>query len=104
MSDETPHRRRARAEGFGRRLTAVSTGDLVRLVIASAIVGVVLSLFGVDPARLWTDFFGAIADAFGELGPTLERAVRYVIFGAVIVVPIWVFFRVLGALFPRRED
>ena len=94
---------------FARRLLGVSVSDLLKLVIASAVVGVTLKLFGLDPRDLWADVFGAIGDFFASWPAALSAVVEsigpafaYVIYGAIIVVPVWAAFRILNAFFGKR--
>tara|TARA_R110002096_G_scaffold61737_1_gene153356 strand:+ start:930 stop:1265 length:336 start_codon:yes stop_codon:yes gene_type:complete len=91
---------------FLQRLISVTPGDLIRLVFLSIIAGLVLAAFRVDPRRLWVDFFGTIYEAWGEfidLSADLVRwSVDYLILGAILVVPIWIVWRILSA-FNRRN-
>jgi len=77
----------------------------IKLALASVVVGLVLSLLHIEPQMLWLDFFGAIADAWAQfwgLGwSALVSASQYLLMGAVIVVPIWLAFRLARAVFFR---
>ncbi len=70
-------------------------GTIIKLFVASVVVGLFLSLFNIDPVA-----------AFGRLGQAAERvfnlgvgavqwAVPFALAGAVIVVPIWLISFVL---------
>lgn len=87
--------------GFWRRLAAVRPSDIVILVVLCVVVGLALAAFNVDPADLWVDFFGAVGRAwtafFDSIGSTLGWALRYLALGAVIVVPIWIVWRIIAA-------
>jgi len=92
-----------------RRLFGVSVSDILKLIIASAVVGVTLRLFGLNPRTLWADFFDAAGDFFASwpraLAAALEAvgpAASYVFYGAIIVVPVWIAFRILNAMFGKR--
>ena len=104
MADNPPQHVRVARSVFG-----VSLNDILRLLIASAIVGLVMRFFGLDPRRLWSGIFSglgdfvaawprAIASMFDGLGPALT----YVLYGAAIVIPIWLALRVLGLVFGKR--
>ncbi|MCC5996015.1 MAG: hypothetical protein JJU18_06555 [Oceanicaulis sp.] len=90
---------------FWQRLVAIRPSDIVLLLVLCVIVGLVLAAFRIDPADLWVDFFGAVGRAwsafFDSLGSTLRWAVQYLLLGAVIVVPIWIAWRLIKA-FSRR--
>ncbi len=97
----------AERRGFLERLIRVTPGDLIRLVFLSIIAGLVLAAFRVDPRRLWVDFFGTIYEAWGEFIDLSADLVRwsfdYLILGAILVVPIWIAFRVFGAFRNRSR-
>jgi hypothetical protein len=70
---------------------------LVRLVFLSLLVGAFMAFVGVTPVGLFDRVFRAIRsvvdlgfDALGEVG-------RWILYGAMIVVPIWLVARLLGA-------
>lgn len=90
---------------IAQRLLSVRPSDLVILVFLCVLVGLVLAVFNVDPARLWVDFFGAVADAWSEffhtLGSSVRWAIQYFFLGAVIVIPIWLAVHLIRA-FTRR--
>jgi hypothetical protein len=94
---DAPRARRS----FWRRLAAVRPSDIVILVVLCVVVGLALAAFNVDPADLWVDFFGAVGRAwtafFDSIGSTLGWALRYLALGAVIVVPIWIVWRIIAA-------
>lgn len=97
----TEDRRPPRRRGFAGRLFAISVSDIVWLIVACVIAGLVLAAFNVDPARLWVDFFGTLGEAwerfFDIIGDTVSWGVGYFLLGAVLVVPIWILWRVLSA-------
>lgn len=70
-------------------------GVVVRLLILSFVVGVILSVLDINPNDVinWVDErFRAIT----SLGfDSVEEAGRILLAGAVIVVPVWLFVRVL---------
>lgn len=92
--DETPR-------GFLARVFSIRLNEVLRLVLISVIVGLVLVAFQVDPAQLWVDFFGTLGEAIERIVEAVlgsaDRAVQYFLMGAIIVLPIWLFMRLLGA-------
>ncbi len=64
---------------------------LLKLVLASFILGTVLSFVGITPVRI-IGFFGFTPESFQE---SFDRAVAWVAprttLGAMIIVPVWLF-------------
>ena len=70
---------------------------LLRLIILSLIVGVVLAALGFGPYEI-IDSIARLVERIYNLGfEAIEKAVRYFLLGAVIVVPIWLLSRLFGA-------
>lgn len=97
MADEPPIRRFRGALG-GR--------TLVRLVVASVIVGAFLAFWDVSPLQFWSgafDFFKGVAGWLGDsVGEVVVNLFKYFLFGAAIVLPIWAVTRALGSSDRRR--
>jgi hypothetical protein len=70
-------------------------GTLLKLFILSLVVGIVLSVFDIDPEGLLGAFGGTAGSIFRVLVDALEWAVPYVLIGAVVVVPIWLILTAL---------
>jgi hypothetical protein len=71
---------------------------VLRLVIISIVVGVVLHTLGLSPFDL-IESVRALMRYISEIGAdVLEMLLRYLLIGAVIVVPIWLLVRVVKAL------
>ena len=69
----------------------------IKLIILSFVVGIILSALNIDPLDIITGFRNLITRIY-ELGfESIEWAIRYLLLGAVIVVPIWLVMRVLKA-------
>ena len=76
---------------------------ILQLAIASIIIGVVLSLFGFDPANLHAAM-QRLWDWISSLGlDTVKRVLRYLLLGAIVVVPLWLLFRIFSYFAPRRK-
>ena len=78
---------------------------ILKLVMASLIIGVVLSFFGLNPNNLYHAVI-RLGDWISSLGlDAVQTTARYIILGALIVVPLWLlvrFFSFLGA--DRRAE
>lgn len=72
----------------------------VQLIIVSIVVGAFLAFWGVSPAEFWGGIFDFAKGIVGWLGDSVaEIAVSlatYLLFGAAIVVPVWLVLRVIG--------
>ncbi len=73
---------------------------VLKLVTASMIIGVVLSFFGLDPNNLYHAII-RLGDWISSLGfDAVQKTGRYIILGALIVIPLWLlvrFFSFLGS-------
>ncbi|MGP1275908.1 MAG: DUF6460 domain-containing protein [Caulobacterales bacterium] len=87
---------------FLQRLVSVRLRDILVLFLLCVLAGLVLALFNIDPAELWVDFFGTIARAWDRffviVTESLGWSVRYFLLGAVLVVPLWILWRVFAAM------
>ncbi|MEM8987537.1 MAG: DUF6460 domain-containing protein [Pseudomonadota bacterium] len=95
-------------QGFFGKLLGGAPGPIIlRLAIASIIVGAVLSFAMISPTMLWTNFFDFVGDAwtrFWRQGWSIVMWMgQYFILGAVIVVPLWVLFRIVRAMAPGGQ-
>ena len=74
---------------------------LARLVLVSILVGVVLSALGLDPFDIVRSL-ERLAQSIWSMGFDAIRWVwRYLLLGAVIVIPIWLILRLINA--PRGK-
>lgn len=103
--DTSPASPQADDSGFLQRLFKLSPNDLLRLLFLCVLVGLLLAAFNVDPRRLWVDFFGTLVESWTSIVSAVVNsaghAIEYLLLGAVLVVPIWLLMRVLGAM--RRD-
>lgn len=78
----------------------------IQLVVASVIVGAFLAFWGVSPGEFWSgvfDFFQGILGWLGDsVGEIVVNLLTYLLFGAAIVVPVFLLMRVFGAGEDRR--
>ena len=62
---------------------------ILKLFVASLIVGLLMHWFGITPRNLIHNFGDSVVRIFGTLSSFIDWAVDYILVGAVIVVPIW---------------
>ncbi|TDR94024.1 DUF6460 domain-containing protein [Enterovirga rhinocerotis] len=72
-------------------------GVLLRLIVLSLIVGVILHALGLTPLSLLRSVAHSIESLFGFGWDAVEDIGRYVLTGAVIVIPIWLITRLASA-------
>ena len=71
---------------------------LFRLALLSFIVGLILWTFGVDPVDLWKEFGTTIQQAWQLVFDALDWAWKYAVIGAIVVLPVWIFYRLIMAV------
>ncbi len=77
---------------------------ILRLAIISIVVGVVLHALGLDPLNL-IESVRALVRYVSERGlDALEWLLRYLLIGAVIVVPVWVIVRIVKIVSSPSKD
>lgn len=98
MSENSQTERRT----FMQRLTKISSADILRLVFLCVLAGFLLAALNVNPRDLWVDFFGTLAESWSRfihfITESAGWAIEYFLLGAVLVIPIWLVFRLLRAL------
>ena len=77
---------------------------LLKLVLLSFIAGLVFAVVGIDPITLWSDLGGTLARVWEFTGETARWAIKYVALGALVVIPIWVVFRILHSASEARSN
>ncbi|WP_442897045.1 DUF6460 domain-containing protein [Enterovirga sp.] len=83
--------------GFERWLGGSPLGVLARLIFLSLLVGVILAFLGLTPLGLVRHLLDS-AQALFHLGyDTIGDIGRYILTGAVIVVPLWLLSRLMSA-------
>jgi hypothetical protein len=74
--------------------SAVST--IIKLAVASLLVGFALVLFGIEPADLVKGLGSTVVEIYSLVLEFLRASMKYVLIGAVVVVPIWGVFFLIG--------
>jgi hypothetical protein len=81
---------------FSRILGGSPGSVLLKLIFMSILVGAALSLFGLTPPDLLQGM-RALIDGIMDLGfGAVREVLRYFVYGAVIVVPVWLLMRLFG--------
>lgn len=62
---------------------------VVKLLIASFVVGLLLTLFDITPLDLLENLTGTIAEIYAHALDFVRWGAEYVLVGAVVVVPVW---------------
>lgn len=81
------------ANGVNRFLGGSLLGVLVRLVLLSILIGVVLSVLGLDPRNIFESLRALVLTIWDMGFDAIEWVWQYFLLGAVIVVPIWLVIR-----------
>jgi hypothetical protein len=81
----------------------------IKLLAACFLVGLALAWLETSPVELMTDLWGTVQRLAATLTAQAARllgsgsaAVGYVLTGAVVVIPLWLLFRLLDVLRGRR--
>ena len=70
---------------------------VIKLLIASLIVGLVMAMIDVTPLGLIQNLGENVEKMFNAAVDAVSWGIGYVLMGAIVVVPIWLIFRLLGA-------
>ncbi len=76
----------------------------VKLAVASLIVGLFLGFFDINPRELLADFGETVQQIFSVVASVVEWMVKYLLLGAVVVVPIWLIFFLIGRVKRRNQQ
>lgn len=90
-----------RTQGWRQRFSGGRvSGTVIRLIIVSLVVGLFLSILGLNPIEFWRGIGRALEAFIRTLGSSaIEIAgnlLRYIAFGAAIVVPVWIVIRLFS--------
>lgn len=76
---------------------------LTKLALACVAVGIILAIFGVDPYSIWENFLATALQIWDMGFDLVDWALKYLLLGAIIVVPIWGISRVWSIVFDRSK-
>lgn len=68
---------------------------LIRLVFLSLVAGVVMAALGLEPYDIVDSIAGFMEGIWNMGFSAVEKAFRYFLLGAVIVIPAWILLRIL---------
>lgn len=85
------------SDGLTRVLGGSPLTVAFRLILLSILVGVVLSVLGLNPWNIVESFRALVAGIWNMGFDAIVWLWRYFLLGAVIVVPIWLVMRLLGS-------
>ena len=77
---------------------------IIKLAIASVVVGLLLAFFGIQPRDLWTDFLDTVTRIWQMGFGAIDWSLRYFLLGAVVVVPIWLVIRLWEMLMKDKKQ
>jgi len=77
---------------------------IVKLLVASFLVGIVLSFLDIDPLRLFQHFWETVSAVVDRVASFASWSVRYVVLGAIVVVPLWLIPTILRLIGRRRRE
>ncbi|HFA59429.1 MAG TPA: hypothetical protein ENJ83_01925 [Rhodospirillales bacterium] len=80
----------------------ITFATVLKLLIASFLVGLVLALFDVTPREVLAWARGLLRELASDFWGWVNWALSYVLIGAVVVVPIWAISYLFKAL--RRRS
>lgn len=78
-------------------------GIAIRLILLSIVVGVVLSALGIRPEELLFHIEILVRRLYEYGFGWVDWLFRYFLVGAVVVIPVWLIARLVGALRGRRD-
>lgn len=64
-------------------------GTILKLLIASLVVGFVLSAIGITPASIVARLGGTLRGGLDTVASLFTGTVEYIVLGAILVVPVW---------------
>ena len=70
-------------------LPRITSGTIVKLIVASLCVGLILAYLDMDPLDVLHWARDRVTAMLGDAADWVQWAIKYVFIGAVIVVPIW---------------
>jgi hypothetical protein len=71
---------------------------LMKLAGLSLLVGIVFAAFGIDPLDLWRNFGSTIREAWTLAFDAVNWSWPYAALGAIVVLPLWILYRLLSAI------
>lgn len=79
-------------------MNRITFNTILRILVASLLVGMAMAFFQVQPKDVLHWATGGIGEALANAQAWIGWTVKYVLLGAVIVVPIWLLWYLLQFL------
>ncbi len=76
---------------------------LFKLALMSVMVGLVFHFIGIDPLDLWRDFGATIRQVWEMTLDAINWSWRYAALGAIVVLPVWIIYRLMLAMTKRPK-
>jgi hypothetical protein len=76
----------------------ITFATILRILLASLVVGMAMAWFDVRPDDILVWLTTSLREAAANAGAWIGWTVKYVLLGAVVVVPIWVLWYLLQLL------
>ena len=76
----------------------ITFSTILRILLASLVVGMAMAWFDVQPGDILHWLTGSLGEALANAHAWIGWTVKYVLLGAVVVVPIWVLWYLLQFL------
>ncbi len=80
----------------------ITLGTVVKLLLASLVIGMLMAWFDASPIDVFVWARDGLRDAFGDALAWAQWGVKYVLLGAIVVVPVWLAFYLIRAVGRRR--
>lgn len=77
---------------------------MTKLALACVAVGILLAIFGVDPYSIWENFLDTALQIWDMGFDLVDWALKYLLLGAIIVIPIWAISRLWSVVFNRSKS
>ena len=84
-------------DGLTRVMGGSPLAVVVRLILLSVLVGVVLSVLGLNPLNIFESFRALIQGIWNMGFDAVRWLWGYFLLGAVIVIPVWLLMRLVNA-------
>ena len=76
----------------------ITFSTILRILLAALVVGMAMAWFDVQPGDILHWLTGSLGEALANAQAWIGWTVKYVLLGAVVVVPIWVLWYLLQFL------
>lgn len=91
-----PHR--PHDERDGAHAAPSKAGQLLKLVLASVLVGFLMFQTGLTPGDIFGGFGRWVGSIFANFGSSIATVAVWFAYGAAVVFPLWIIIRILKSL------